>query len=142
VSHWAEVFLGVIAVSTLTTSIILIALLVAAARLARRVDRLVQQIEQEIKPAFAHLNAIARDAARAAALAAVQVERVDRLFGDVAERVGQVLSVLQNVVAGPMRNGSALSSAFVAFRTVLSVIRDLRGARSRSRADDEDALFI
>jgi hypothetical protein len=143
VSYWGEIFLGVIALATLTTSIILIVLLIAAARLARRIERLADRVERELTPAFGHLNAIARDAARATSLATAQVELVDRLFADVAQRVEQTLSVFQNVVAGPLRPGGAVAAAFTAFRTALAVIRNARNAhRRRSGRDDEDALFI
>lgn len=141
-SHWADVFLGVIAVANVTTSIVLIALLVAAGRLARRIERLAHQVERELEPAFAHLNAIARDAARAAALATVQVERVDRLFSDVAQRVDESVNAFHAAVTGPLRQGGAIASAATALRTGLAVIRDARAGRHRSRRDDEDALFI
>jgi hypothetical protein len=141
VSHWGELFLGVIAVATLTTSIILVALLVAAGRLARKIERLADKLERELEPAFTHVNAIARDAARAASIATAQVERVDRLFNDVAQRVDESLDVFQAIVTGPLRQGGAIASALTALRTVLSVIRDARGGR-RSGQEDEDALFI
>ena len=60
-----------------------IGVLVAAGRLARRVERLLDQFDRELKPLFDHLNAIGRDASRAAALATAQVERADRLFTDL-----------------------------------------------------------
>ncbi len=141
-SHLGEVFLGVIAVATLTTSIVLVALLVAAGRLARRIGRLADQLEHDLKPAFVHLNTIARDAARAATLATAQVERVDRLFNDVAHRVDDSIAAFQAVVTGPLRQGGAIAAAVTALRTVLGVIRDARGGRTSSGQDDEDALFI
>jgi hypothetical protein len=142
VSRSAEVFLGVIAVATLTTSIILVVLLVAAGRLARRVERLADRVEQDLKPAFVHLNAIARDAARAASVATAQVERVDRLFNDVAQRVDESLNAFQAVVTGPLQKGGTIASAMTAFRTVLAVIREGRAGRNRSRKEEEDGLFI
>ena len=141
-SLWGEIFLGVIAVATLSTALTQVALLIAAGRLARRVEQVANQIEQEIKPAFAHFNAIARDAARAASLATVQVERVDRLFGDIAQRVEQTMGAFHEVVVGPLRQGGAVTAAMAAFKAVLGVVRDARAGRARSRRDDEDALFI
>ena len=126
-SHWGEVFLGVIAVATLATSVILVALLVAA---------------QELKPVFGHVNAIARDTARAASLAAAQVERADRLFTDLTRRVDETLGAFQNALTGPIRAGAPLSAALMTFRTVFALVRDLRARRKRSRAEEEDALFI
>ena len=138
-SQWAVVFLGIIAVSTLVTSILQIAVLVMAGRVARRLELLVVQVEQEIKPLLGHVNAIGRDAARAASLATAQMERVDRLFADVAGRIEQTLGGVHQLLNGPVREGAALMSGL---RAMMNVLREFRGGRGRSRGEDEDALFI
>ena len=140
-SRWTDVFLGVIALATLATAIVQIAVIIAAGRVARRVERLANQFEQDVKPLFAHLNAIGRDASRAAALATAQVERADKIFGDVAARIEQVLNGVQATLDTPAREGRAL---FSAFRAGLQAIRELRqkGRGRQGRGDDEDALFI
>jgi hypothetical protein len=137
VTVWSEIFLGVIAAATLMVAVVLVGVLVAAGRLARRIGRLLDRLEPELTPLMGHLNAIGRDASRAAALAAGQVERVDRLFGDLAQRLDQVLRAFQDTFVTPAREGRAILAAlFAIFQTV-------RGARTRrSRAEDEDALFI
>jgi len=140
VSVWAEVFLGVIAVSTLVTSVMQVGVLIAAGRLARRLSGLVDQTERELKPTFEHVNAIARDASRAVALAAVQVERADHLFSDVSKRIDDTLTIVQSSIIAPAREGKALMHAF---RAAIDVVREARRrARSRARGEDEDALFI
>jgi CHASE3 domain sensor protein len=139
VSDRAEIFLGVIAVATLATAIVQIGVLVAAGLLARRLQRVVERAEREMKPIFEHLNSIGRDASRAASLASAQVERADRLFADLAQRLEQTLDAIQTAVATPMREGAAMMSAF---RAVLHALRDARTRRPRSRAEDEDALFV
>jgi hypothetical protein len=141
VTGWGEAFLGVIAVATLAMAIAQISVIVAAGRLARRVDQLAEQFEREIRPLFAHLNAIGRDASRAAALATAQVERADQLFGDFTARVEQLLASVQASLGGPAREGRALISAF---RAAFQAIRELRqqAAARRARSEDEDALFI
>ena len=139
-SRWTDVFLGIIAVATLAIAVGQVGLLVAAGLLARRLGRLVTQVEVEMKPLFAHLNVIGRDASRAAALATAQVERVDRIFSDVAQRVEDSLNTFQQSIAMPTGQARAL---FAAFRAAFLAIRDSRSAsRRRSRAEDEDALFI
>jgi len=140
VSGNAELFLGIIAFATLITAIVQIAVIVAAGLAARRLGRLADQIERELKPIFDHVNAIGRDASRAAALAAAQVERADRLFGDLAQKLEQTVSTIQSTVNGPMREGWAIVSGIRAALSALRAVRDSRGRRSR--ADDEDALFI
>ena len=138
---WSEAFLGVIAVATLAIAIAQVGVIIAAGRMTRRVGRLADQLEHELKPLFGHLNAIGRDAARAAALAAVQVERADVLFGDVAGRIELALDNVQKTLGAPAREGRALLSAF---RAAIQAIRELRqnGRVRQGRGDDEDALFI
>jgi hypothetical protein len=136
-----EVFLGVIAVATLAMAIVQVGVIVAAGRLARRVEELADRLEKDVKPLFGHLNAIGRDASRAAALATAQVERADQLFSDVAIRIDQALNNVQNSLGMPAREGRALLSGF---KAALQALRELRqNGRSRpSRSEDEDALFI
>jgi hypothetical protein len=141
VTTWTEILLGVIALATLTIAIVQVGIIVAAGMLARRLGRLTDQVEQEIKPLFGHLNAIGRDAARATALASVQVERADKLFADVAVRIEQTLNVVQSSLGAPAREGRAVISAV---RAGWQAVRELRrNARARQRrGEDEDALFI
>jgi hypothetical protein len=135
-SVWSEVFLGIIAVATLAMAIVLVGVLVAASRLARRVGRILDQLEPELQPLFNHLNAIGRDASRAAALATAQVERVDRLFGDLAQRLDQTLRSYQMVLDLPAREGRAILSALAA------AFQAMRGRPRRARSEEDDALFI
>jgi len=137
VSVWSEIFLGVIAVATLTTAIVLVGVLVAATRLARRVERRLDQLETELKPLVGHLNAIGREASRATALAAAQVERVDRLFGDIAFRVDEGLQGVLAALSRPAREGRAVLGAIA---LAIRALRDVKGRRRRS--EEEDALFI
>jgi hypothetical protein len=139
VSGRAELFLGIIAVATLATAIVQVGVLVAAGLLARRLQRAVETTERELKPLLEHLNAIGRDASRAASLATAQVERADRLFADLAQRIEQILELIQSVVTGPIREGAAVMSAL---RAILSFMRDSRAGRRSSRTEDEDALFV
>ena len=141
-SGWSEFFLGVIAVATLATALVQVGVLVAAGRLAKRVERVADQVEREIGPILASVNAIGKDASRAASMATAQVERVDRLFGDAAQRLDTTLGAIQTAVAAPAREGAALmlglSAALEALRLGLA---HRRPSRARS-ADDDDALFI
>jgi len=134
-----DVLLAVIAVATLAIAIAQIGVMVVAGRLARRVERLTESLEREVAPLFGHLNAIGRDAARATSLAAVQVERADKVLADIAVRIDAVLTSLQSTISVPAREGRAL---FSAFRAALDAVRELRRSGRRGRTDDEDALFI
>jgi hypothetical protein len=139
VNDSANTWLAIIAIATLLIAIVQVSVLVAAGLLARRLGRLASHIEREVQPMIEHLNAIGRDAARAAALATAQVERADRLFADFTGRVEQGLNTVQHVVSGPAREGAALWSAV---RAAAIAFRAPRPRRKRSGADEEDALFI
>jgi len=139
VSDWAVVFLGVIAAATLVTAIAQVGVFVAAARLAKRVQALVDNVDREVKPIFGHLDAIGRDASRAASLAAAQVERVDRLVTTLTARLDELLRTFQETVARPARDSAAIVAGF---KAAMSVIRQFRASRSGTRAEDEEAMFI
>jgi len=140
VSGWSEIFLGVIAVATLAIAIAQIGVMVATSAAIRRMERLADRVEQEVWPLLGHLNSIGRDAARAASLAATQVERADRIFADAAARIEDTIATIQSTLVAPAREGRALVTAF---RAAFSAIRELRHSRARQgRGDDEDALFI
>ena len=140
----AELFLGIIAFAVVVMAAIQVAAIFAGIRLARRVDDLATQLEQEIKPLIANLSALSSEAARAAALAAKQAERLDRVFGEMVERVDKTLAVAQEFVTGPARQGMAIMAGV---KAVIDSFRGLREASRRRNAsrpaiDEEESLFI
>jgi hypothetical protein len=139
VNDWGVVFLGVIAATTLVTAFVQVAFIVATGRLARRLERAADEMQREVRPLVEHLDAIGRDARRASSLAAAQLERVDNMAADLTERLDRTLNTIQSAATGGVREGAAMLAAF---RAALSVVRDFRAGRARSRADDDDALFI
>jgi hypothetical protein len=142
VNEWSGVFLGVIALAVTVMAALQVGVAIAGARLARRVDSIATQVDHEIKPLIANLTAVSEEAARAAELATVQLERADALFADVADRVETTAASLQSAILGPAREGFAIISGV---RAALSALKDIRAAAGPSRAtrhDEEDPLFI
>jgi hypothetical protein len=140
VNTWATVFLGVIAAATLMTAVLQVVLLVAGVSLVRRISRFVDFVETEVKPIIGHIDAIARDASRAASLALAQVERADQLLSETILRIEQTLSTVQSLIVGALREGNAL---MMGFRAVMAAVRGFqRRQTSRRRAEDDEALFI
>jgi hypothetical protein len=70
-------------------------------------------------------------------LAVAQVERADRLFGDLAVRIDETLYTVQQIIIAPAREWVAILTGL---RTAVGVFRGFRS--DRKRGDDEDALFI
>jgi hypothetical protein len=145
VSQTGELYLGVIAFAVLIMALIQVGAIVAGIVIAKRVQRLTKQVEDDIKPLLANLAGMTSEAARAAALAAKQIERFDQAFGDMASRVDQTLSMAQNFVSGPARQGLAILSGVKAMTDALRGIREASRRRQASRqstVDDEESLFI
>ena len=143
-SETGELFLGIIAFAVVVMAAIQVAAIFAGMRLARRVDELATKMDEEIKPLIANLSVLSSEAARAAALAAKQAERLDRVFGEMVERVDKTLDAAQEFVTGPARQGMAIMAG------VKAVIDSFRGIREASRRrnaprpamDEEESLFI
>ena len=137
----SDVFLGIIAVSVLVMAAVQVTVVLMALRTTQRIGRLMAQLEHDIRPVVANLQAIAADAARAASVAAVQVERADKLFDDLAGRVDQTLATVQSTVLGATRGTGAWLAGL---KAALATLRDFRSSSSRRAAavEDEDALFI
>ena len=140
-SFWGEVFLGIIALATLTMAAIQVGVIIYGLGVARRVNKLLTQVEQEMKPLADSLNAIARDAARITSLATGQAERIDRLVSDITVRLEHTATTLQDAILRPLRDGAAIMTGL---KAAIDVIREVtrKPRAARARAEDEDALFI
>lgn len=134
-----NVLLGVIAAAVLVMAVLQVYVVVVAARAAQRFGAMATRLEQDIRPILANVQSVTKDAARATALAAAQVERVDRVTADLAARLEQILTIVQTALLGATSGGawlSALKMAIAAFRNLR------RSSRWPHNVDDEDALFI
>jgi len=138
----STVFLGVIALATVAMAVGQVGMLISLLRLSKRVDAMSVRVEREIGPLAERLTRVAENLQHASNLAAVQVERVDRLFAGATKRADATMSLMQGAVVGPIREGLAVVAAV---RGVMGAIRSLRGSRrsqAASKFDDEDPLFI
>jgi hypothetical protein len=145
VSDWTPVFVGIIAVSVLTMAVIQVGALIFGARLARRVLRLADRMEQQLDPLFSQLQTVGAEAARASALAAQQVERADRLFADMSQRLEDTAAVVQSAVVTPARESLALMAGLKAAFASLRGLRDATSADRQPRragAEEDGPLFI
>jgi hypothetical protein len=139
VSPTAEALLGVIAVATLAMAAVQVGMVIVAVRLARQVRDLQASLRGEIQPLILNLSAASNNVVRVSELAVAQIQRVDRLFGDLAHRVDDATRLVQSTLLAPLREGRALLAAVGA---ALSAMRDVRPTREESLPTEDDALFI
>jgi type IV secretory pathway VirB2 component (pilin) len=146
VSGTAELLLGVIAIAVAVMAIVQVGAIVAGLRVARRVEALATDMETSVKPLLSNLTTMSAEASRAATLAAAQVERVDKVFGEMAGRIDKTLTTAQALIAGPAKDGMAIVAGIRAAMTALQGLREATRRRSATRAaghdDDEESLFI
>jgi hypothetical protein len=139
VSTTAEVLLGLIAVATLVMAAVQVGLVIVAVRLGRQVQDLRASLDGEIRPLILNLSAASNNVVRATELAVTQVQRVDRLLGDLAHRVDDATRLVQSTLLAPLREGRALLAAVGA---ALGAMRDMRPTREEPLPADDDPLFI
>ena len=141
-NEWSGVFLGIIALAVSVMALVQVGVIIFGARLAKRVEQIAQQVDREIKPLLVNLNVVGQEAARAAELAALQVERVDALFADVASRVEETAASLQSAIIAPAREGMAIVQGI---KAAFAALREIRGVSAPAGAavhDEDDPLFI
>ena len=108
-----------------------------------------------MRPIIVNLQKVSEEAARASALAAAQVDRLDALVASVARRVEDTAATLQQTILQPARDGLALLTASRASlpASASRASRERRRRRPRRRraaarpaaaahAPADDELFI
>lgn len=136
------VFLGVIAFAVLVMAAVQVAVAVTLVRLSRRVDVLATRVESELGPLAERLLGVADTLQQVSSLAAVQVERVDRMLAGLTRRAEDTMGVVQQAIVAPLREAMGVVAAIRGVMGVLRGLRDGGPPRSTSRFDDEDPLFI
>jgi hypothetical protein len=142
-----DVFLGIIAASTLAMAIGQVAAVIIAARAVRRVGDRLGHLEESVRPIVANVQRISDDAARATSIATAQVARAEQLMDDIARRVDETMNSVQETILGPARTGWAI---YRTVRDVCGSIFERRGSRAHPprahgpspAAHEEDASFI
>ena len=135
-----NLFLGIIAIAVAIMAVIQVAAIVFAMSAARRIGQVADRLERELKPVVSNLQSITSEAARAASLAAAQMDRADRLFADFSRRAEQVMAAVPSIL-GPAGKGLSFLNGL---KAALAAIQELRRSSRRRAAhpDEEDALFI
>jgi type IV secretory pathway VirB2 component (pilin) len=135
---WLLACLAVMAVALVAMAIGQVVLALTAARMARQANETIQQFQRDVRPILDKVQKIADDAQKTSGLVAVQVERFDVMMEASAKRLDETLKSVQEIVAGPVRQGAAIVAAI---RAAVELFQGVREGRKRAPEDD-DALFI
>lgn len=140
-NDWSNLFLGTIAVATLIMAVVQIGAIVVASRVARQAQRTLHTVHSEIRPLIAKASAVADEASRTAALASLQMQKIDSLITDLSRRVDETTTIVQQAIVTPAREGMAILAALKAGLAAIRGLGDLRRGSSRAE-EQEDPLFI
>jgi uncharacterized protein YlxW (UPF0749 family) len=138
-----DLYLGLIALGVIVMATIQVAAVVAGIRAARRAAAMAGRFERDVRPIIANLQKVSEEAARASALAAAQVDRLDALVASVTQRVEETAATLQQTILQPARDGLALLSGLKSVMASFREPRDTSEPKERPRPrESQDDLFI
>ena len=132
------VWLAVIAVSVAVMAVLQVAAVLVAVKYGRELARTLEEFRREVRPVLEKAHKISEDAARVTALAATQIERLDKIMSTTAARIDETMGVVQGAIIEPVRHGAAMMAAV---RAAFAVFRGFRD-RDRHARDEEEALFV
>ena len=132
------VWLAVIAVSVAVMAVLQVAAVLVAVKYGRELARTLEEFRREVRPVLEKAHKISEDAARVTALAATQIERLDKIMSTTAARIDETMGIVQGAIIEPVRHGAAMMAAV---RAAFAVFRGFRD-RDRHARDEEEALFV
>jgi len=139
VNAWEVVFLGIMAAALVGMSIAQMILAREAAKMVRQASEALQEFRRELGPVVEKLQRVTEDVGKAAILARQQVERVDQMMESAAVRIEDTMTIIQDAIVQPIRQGAAIVAGV---RAALSVFRGGERVPPRTGREEEDALFI
>jgi hypothetical protein len=136
----SELFLAIIALSTLTMALVQVGAIVAILKIARQTQQAVADLQRDVQPLIARATAVADEATRTATLVTAQTQKIDRLLTDFTVRFDQTSAVVQQAIVTPAREGMALIAGL---KAALGALQSMRERTRHGRgAEEEDPLFI
>jgi hypothetical protein len=139
VSDTAVALLAIMALALSVMAVVQIIVVVIALRANQQMIGAMQDLRREVGILTEKINRIADGAEKVTTLAAIQLERVDAFLSTAFRRGEEVMSVMQGLVTGPVRQGAAVLAAI---KAVMSVIRHWQSRTPEEREHEEDALFV
>ena len=143
----ALVFLGIIALASLTQTVFLIVLALESRRIAARVLELRERIEKDLRPSLESLSRISRNLAEVSDLGVLQARRIDAVIASTLDKVEDTTETLRKFVIRPLAPLADILAFLKGVKRGLEVYNQLRGfdggarGQTRSYAEDEH-LFI
>jgi hypothetical protein len=146
-NSWALVFLGILALSSLTQTVFLVVLALQSRRIAARVDELRERFEKDLRPSLLSLAEISRNVAEISDLGVLQARRIDAAMADALDKFEAATETLRKFVVRPLAPLADVLALFKGVRRGIAVYNQLRGFDGRTRGEprsyaEDEHLFI
>ena len=109
-----EGWLAIIAGATVIMAVVQVVVALTAARAARDAAQAIAELRRDMGPILDNARRASEDAARVAALALTNMERLNTFIETTTAEVTNTVEALREAVLGPLRQGSALLSGLKA----------------------------
>ena len=145
---WVLVFLGVIALASLTQTLFLVVLALESKRIAARVDELRDRFEKDLRPSLASLQRISGNLAEISDMGAQSARRIDRVLADTLDKVESATEQVKNFLVRPPAPIGDVAAFVKGVKRGYDVYRQLRGydggrrGSSRRYEAEDEHLFI
>jgi hypothetical protein len=143
VQTWLIVFVALVAIAVALQAIVLLAIYVQLRRTTQRVEQVSHEVQQRVLPLILRvqmlveetqprISSMLADSAEVTRLARAQMQRVDRVFGEAADRLRLQLIHADQILSGALDSVEETSTQIR--RTVLgplnSIIAVVRGVQT------------
>lgn len=146
---WGVVFLGLIALCSLTQTVFLVRLALEGRKVAQRVDEIQERLDREIRPSLENLTRFTRNLGEVSEIVVLQMRRVDALMADTAEKIQETTSALRAAVVKPLGPLFDVAAFLKGLQRGFAVYQKLRGLDRATRvngrnypAGDDEHMFI
>lgn len=137
-SEWSTVFLGVIALSSLTMALLQVGALIAGLRAVRAAERTAARVEESLQPLVKRVDNIGAEVSQVVGHAKHGLERVDAALAEWEARAGRTADMVRSSVQVPAREASAVVAGVRA--AVSRIGSRTRAARARGSVTDEQSV--
>ena len=137
-----ESWLAIIAFATVIMAMVQVVVALTAARAARDAAQAIAQLRRDMGPILDNSRRASEDAARVAALALTNMERMNTFIETTTAEVAATVENVRDAILGPLRQGSALLSGLKAAFSFFADRPRRSGKGQDPAGDDDENLFI
>lgn len=137
-----ETSLAVIAFAVVVMAVVQVVVALSAAKAARDAAQAIAALRKDMGPILDNARRASEDAARVAALALTNMERMSTFVDTTTAQVAETVELVRDAVMAPIRQGSALLAGLKAALSFFGDRNRRSGSAKDTVPDEDESLFI